>query len=52
MVANAPKFDDIAEEVFNTLNENIFIAHNVNFDYSFLKNHLFQILYLYTWKGL
>ena len=37
MVANAPQFDEVAEDIFNILNENIFIAHNVNFDYSFLK---------------
>jgi DNA polymerase-3 subunit epsilon len=40
MVANAPQFADVAEDIFNLLNENIFIAHNVNFDYSFLKSHL------------
>ena len=38
MVANAPQFDEVAEDVFNILSENIFIAHNVNFDYSFLKS--------------
>jgi DNA polymerase-3 subunit epsilon len=42
MVANAPGFDEVAQDIFKLLNENIFIAHNVNFDYSFLKSHLLR----------
>ena len=38
MVANAPAFREVAEEIYEVLSGNIFIAHNVNFDYSFLKN--------------
>ncbi|MEO7049110.1 MAG: exonuclease domain-containing protein, partial [Ferruginibacter sp.] len=40
MVAAAPTFDEVADEIFQLLDGNIFIAHNVNFDYSFLKHHL------------
>ncbi|MEO6729666.1 MAG: exonuclease domain-containing protein, partial [Ferruginibacter sp.] len=40
MVATAPTFGEVAEVVFELLNEQIFIAHNVNFDYSFIKHHL------------
>ncbi|MCR6721028.1 MAG: exonuclease domain-containing protein [Chitinophagaceae bacterium] len=40
MVATAPLFEDVASEVFAYLKDRIFIAHNVNFDYSFLKAHL------------
>src|SRR6185369_2593954 len=40
MVANAPKFEDVAERVHQLLNDKIFIAHNVNFDYSFVKAQL------------
>jgi len=40
MVATAPLFEDIAETLFELLNDQIFIAHNVNFDYSFIKHHL------------
>jgi DNA polymerase-3 subunit epsilon len=36
MVSDAPSFDDIAENVFQILNDVVFVAHNVNFDYSFL----------------
>lgn len=40
MVSEAPDFSEIAETVFNLLSDRIFIAHNVNFDYSFIKYHL------------
>jgi DNA polymerase-3 subunit epsilon len=40
MVAAAPTFDEVADDIFQILDGNIFIAHNVNFDYSFLKHHL------------
>ena len=42
MVANAPAFETVADKIFQLLNENVFIAHNVNFDYSFLKSHLLR----------
>src|SRR6185503_15210245 len=45
MVSTAPVFEDIADKIFELLNENIFIAHNVNFDYSFLKSHLLRTGY-------
>ena len=38
MVADAPKFFEVGKEIFEMLKNNIFVAHNVNFDYSFLKN--------------
>lgn len=40
MVREAPAFQEIAKEVHDILSANIFVAHNVNFDYSFLKYHL------------
>lgn len=40
MLYGAPKFQDIAAHVFNLLDKRIFVAHNVNFDYSFLRHHL------------
>ncbi|MFY7898642.1 MAG: exonuclease domain-containing protein [Chitinophagaceae bacterium] len=40
MVAKAPKFSAVAENVFNLLQNRIFVAHNVNFDYSYVKNEL------------
>ena len=52
MVADAPVFDEIADVLFDILNENIFIAHNVNFDYSFIKHQLKQSGYDLTAKKL
>ncbi len=40
MVAEAPEFDDLAAQVFELLHGKVFVAHNVNFDYSFVKHHL------------
>ena len=40
MVATAPAFSEVAEEVYGLLNGRIFIAHNVQFDYSFVKKAL------------
>ena len=40
MVASAPSFEEIAADIFALLEGHIFVAHNVNFDYSFLKHHL------------
>lgn len=40
MVRNAPPFSEIAAHVNDLLNDKIFVAHNVNFDYSFVKHHL------------
>ena len=40
MVAKAPPFHQVAEEICAILKDRVFIAHNVNFDYSFLKHHL------------
>ncbi|MEO6670777.1 MAG: exonuclease domain-containing protein [Ferruginibacter sp.] len=40
MVASAPLFEEVAGVIHEMLHDNIFIAHSVNFDYSFLKHHL------------
>jgi DNA polymerase III subunit epsilon len=40
MVADAPDFSEIAEKIYTILHDKIFIAHNVNFDYSFILGHL------------
>ena len=52
MVGSAPVFEEVAETVFDHLNDNIFIAHNVNFDYSFIKSHLEACGYQYNAKRL
>ncbi len=40
MVASAPHFEEVAADIFDLLKDAIFVAHNVNFDYSFLKHQL------------
>ncbi|WP_431216182.1 exonuclease domain-containing protein [Puia sp. P3] len=40
MVSGAPSFEQIAGQVYEWLKDAVFIAHNVNFDYSFLKHQL------------
>ena len=40
MVRDAPIFDDIAEKIMQMLSDRIFVAHNVNFDYSFVHHQL------------
>jgi len=40
MVADAPSFDEVAPRVHSLLADRIFVAHNVNFDYSFVKSQL------------
>lgn len=37
MVAKAPTFEEIHEEIFSWLKDRVFVAHNAHFDYSFLK---------------
>lgn len=40
MVAGAPFFEEVAPVIHEWLKDNVFVAHNVNFDYSFLKHQL------------
>ena len=40
MVRDAPIFDTISDKVFELLSDRIFVAHNVNFDYSFVRHEL------------
>lgn len=42
MVASAPSFAEVAENIYTLLNNKVFIAHNVNFDFSFIKEHLLK----------
>jgi DNA polymerase-3 subunit epsilon len=52
MVRDAPIFDDIAEKVFEMLTGRIFVAHNVNFDYSFVRHQLEESGFKWTAKKL
>ena len=40
MLLEMPRFKMEAEKIFNLLKDKTFVAHNVGFDYNFLKHHL------------
>jgi DNA polymerase-3 subunit epsilon len=40
MVAGSPVFRDVAERIYNMLAGRVFVAHSVNFDYTFVKHFL------------
>ncbi|MDR6763982.1 DNA polymerase-3 subunit epsilon [Flavobacterium sp. 2755] len=52
MVANAPIFDDISEKVLEMLTDRVFVAHNVNFDYSFVHHQLEKAGFKWSAKKL
>lgn len=52
MVANAPTFEMIAAEVYELLSDKIFVAHSVNFDFSFLNHSLLHYGYTLNVKKL
>ncbi|HEU4496016.1 MAG TPA: exonuclease domain-containing protein, partial [Flavobacterium sp.] len=52
MVARAPIFGDIAEKVMQMLTGRIFVAHNVNFDYSFVRHQLEESGFRWTARKL
>lgn len=52
MVAEAPRFEEVAEEIRAFLGERVFVAHNVNFDYSFLKAAFSDVGLSYTPRRL
>lgn len=39
MVVNAPTFSEVADDILSWLDGRIFIAHNAQFDYGFLRQH-------------
>jgi DNA polymerase-3 subunit epsilon len=43
MVKNAPTFEQLADVVADKLAQGIFVAHNVNFDYGFLKQSFMRM---------
>ncbi len=45
MVVKAPRFSEVAERIFTLLRDNVFVAHNVNFDYSFVRHQLSECGY-------
>ena len=52
MVNEAPKFYEVAREVVERTEGAIFVAHNVRFDYSFLREEFARLGYTFTRKQL
>lgn len=52
MVADAPHFYEIAKTIVEMTEGAIFVAHNVRFDYSFLRNEFEQLGFTYTRRQL
>lgn len=52
MVAAAPTFEEVAETIYTLLHDKVFIAHSVNFDYSFVKGQLASCGYQLNVKKL
>ncbi len=49
-VADAPYFDEVAAEIYRMLDGAIFVAHNVRFDFSFIKRQLEAVGYTFRPK--
>ena len=43
MVRNAPSFGEIADEIYDWLKDRVFVAHNAQFDYSFIKKEFEEV---------
>ncbi|MCC6600712.1 MAG: GIY-YIG nuclease family protein [Crocinitomicaceae bacterium] len=52
MLRDAPAFSEIACEVYRLLSDAVFVAHNVNFDHSFIKAELETLGYRWRPKKL
>lgn len=52
MVRDAPIFDMISEKVLEMLTDRVFVAHNVNFDYSFVRHQLQEAGFKWTARKL
>jgi DNA polymerase-3 subunit epsilon len=52
MVTNAPRFYEVAKKVVSMTEGAIFVAHNVRFDYSFIKEEFESLGFTFTRKQL
>ncbi len=52
MVADAPKFHEIAKTIIELTEGCVFVAHNVGFDYSFIKDEFASLGYVYKRETL
>ena len=52
MVENAPKFYEVAKKIVEMTEKTVFVAHNVRFDYSFLREEFKRLGYTYSRQQL
>jgi len=52
MVQDAPKFYEVAKKIVELTEGAVFVAHNVKFDYNFIKHEFEQLGFTYTRKQL
>ncbi len=52
MVATAPRFYEVAKEIVQKTEGAIFVAHNVRFDYSFIREEFKRLGYTFTRRQL
>lgn len=52
MVANAPKFYEVARQLVEMTEDRVFVAHNVGFDYNFVRNEFSRLAFPYKRKKL
>lgn len=52
MVADAPKFHEVAKQIIEFTQDRIFVAHNVGFDYNFIKDEFNALGYKYRRETL
>ncbi len=52
MVADAPKFHEVAKKIIDMTENCIFVAHNVGFDYGFIKEEFASLGYKYRRETL
>ena len=50
MVSSAPYFEQVAKEILLRLQGKLFIAHNVRFDYGFIRNEFARLAYSFKAK--
>ncbi len=52
MVANSPKFYEVARKIVEITQDRVFVAHNVSFDYHFIRNEFKRLGYNYSRQQL
>lgn len=52
MVAQAPKFYEVAKTIVEITENTVFVAHNASFDYNFIKSEFHKLGYFYKRESL